>query len=110
MKFKTIKSAIIFSMLIFFSNLSYAETIWVDVRSVAENRMDNIEGDINIPHTEIVEKVELMYPDKATEINLYCRSGGRAGKALGALQEAGYKNVKNVGGIFDARKERVVTN
>jgi len=40
--------------------------------------------------------------DKDTEIRVYCRSGRRAGIALAALEEMGYTNATNVGGIGDA--------
>jgi phage shock protein E len=42
--------------------------------------------------------------DKNTEIRVYCRSGRRAGIALAALEEMGYTNATNVGGINDARE------
>ena len=89
-----------------FGSLAQAEAIWIDVRSIAEHKNDHIEDDIRITHVNIVEQVNLFYPHKTTEIRLYCRSGGRAGKAMSALEEAGYTNVTNVGGIGDARKER----
>jgi phage shock protein E len=89
-----------------FGSLVQAEAIWIDVRSVGEHKNDHIEGDIRITHVDIVEQVNLLYADKTTEIRLYCRSGGRAGKAMSALKEAGYNNVKNVGGIEDARNVR----
>ena len=91
-----------------FSTLLYAETntVWIDVRSVLEHKISNIEGDIRLSHTDIADKVNELFPDKDTEIRLYCLSGGRAGKALTALNEAGYTNVQNVGGISDARKQR----
>ena len=97
------------SLLLFtvgFSSMANADTTWIDVRSVAAHKIDNIEGDIRISHNDIVEEVNQMLLDKGTEINLYCRSGGRAGKAMLALQEAGYTNVSNDGGINDARKKR----
>ncbi|GAC16600.1 rhodanese-like domain-containing protein [Aliiglaciecola lipolytica] len=87
-----------------------AETVWIDVRSEAEYKLDNIAGDMRITHTDIVEQVSKQYPDKNTEIHLYCRSGGRAGKAQEALQQAGYNNVKNAGGIDDAREERSIVD
>ena len=40
------------------------------------------------------------------EIHLYCSVGGRAGKAMFAIKEAGYTNVYYAGSIDDARKER----
>jgi len=88
------------------SLLSYAETVWVDVRSSAEHLVDNIKGDIRISHTGIVLEANKQIPDKSTEIRLYCRSGGRAGIAMSALKKAGYTNVSNAGGINDARNER----
>lgn len=92
-----------------FSSMSYADPVWIDVRSFLENKMDNIEGDIRVSHSDIVEEVSEAYPDKNTDIRLYCRSGGRAGKALSSLKKAGYKNVQNVGSIGDARKARAIT-
>jgi len=91
---------------VIFSSLAYAETAWVDVRSLAEHTFDNIEGDVRIPHDEIVEGINKLFPDKGTDIHLYCRSGARAGRAMTALKEDGYTNVSNAGGIGDARKER----
>lgn len=92
----------------------YAEqkgkTVWVDVRSVVEHRIDNIEGDVRISHKNIVREVNKLFPDKDTEIRLYCRSGGRAGKAQSALIQAGYSNVLNIGSINHARLERSLTN
>jgi phage shock protein E len=54
-------------------------------------------------------EVSKIYPDKNTEILLYCRSGGRAGKALSSLNNAGYKNVQNMSSIGDACKIRAET-
>ncbi|NND66645.1 MAG: rhodanese-like domain-containing protein [Halioglobus sp.] len=83
-----------------------ADTVWVDVRSSLEHKIDNIEGDTRISHSDIVPEIEKLYPDRDTSIKLYCRSGGRAGKAEEALRAAGYTDVENVGGIGDARKRR----
>ena len=38
------------------------------------------------------------------EILLYCRSGNRSGKAKLILEELGYTNIRNIGGIEDASK------
>jgi phage shock protein E len=100
-------SRILFLLGAMFCSLwSYADTVWVDVRTAFEHTIDNIEGDIRISHGEIVEEIHKIYPDKDTEISLYCRSGARAGKAMSALKEAGYTKVSNIGGIDDARKQR----
>jgi phage shock protein E len=88
---------------------SFADSIWIDVRSAEEYRVDHISGDPNILHTEIVASIGQLAASKDSEIVLYCRSGGRAEKARKALLELGYSNVRNVGSIDDARRERGCT-
>ncbi|GAB5414207.1 MAG: hypothetical protein Cons2KO_18100 [Congregibacter sp.] len=83
-----------------------ADAVWIDVRTAAEHLLDSIEGDIRIPHGEILEEVQQRYPDRDTEIALYCRGGGRAEMAAEALRQAGYRQVINAGGIDDARRLR----
>ena len=80
--------------------------VWIDVRTQAEYEQNHIDGDTLIPHKNIVARVSERFPEKDTEIRLYCRSGNRAGIAKSALEEAGYTNVKNMGGIADAREVR----
>lgn len=108
-KIQAIMCAVTLTIGILFSSISFADPVWIDVRSVLEHKIDNIEGDIRISHTDIVEEVSRIYPNKNTDIRLYCLSGGRAGKALSSLKHAGYINVQNVGGIDDARKIRATT-
>lgn len=87
---------------------TFAESkpVWIDVRSAVEHTFSHIDGDIRISHTDIVPEISKLYPDKNTEIRLYCASGVRSGKAMNALLAAGYTRVSNAGGIDDARKER----
>lgn len=82
-----------------FSSLAMAETVWVDVRSAGEYQQDHIKGDIRISYSEILPKIAALYPNKDTDIRLYCRSGRRAGVAKSILLKAGYKNISNLGGI-----------
>jgi phage shock protein E len=79
------------------------QTVWIDVRSVDEYAEDHIANTENIPHTEIAARISDLDLDKSTPIKVFCRSGVRAGLALTALEELGYTNVENVGGIADAR-------
>jgi len=83
-----------------------SQAVWIDVRTPVEHALDSIDGDIRISHGDIVEEVAQRYPDRSTEIHLYCASGGRAGQAAEALKAAGYTNVSNAGGIDDARRAR----
>jgi len=89
-----------------FSTISFADVVWIDVRSSFEHAIDSIEGDIRISHDNIVAGVNKLLLDENTDIRLYCRSGARSNNAMLALKEAGYKNVSNGGGITDARKYR----
>lgn len=106
MDWKTTGKILVLLSAICFSAFSNADAVWIDVRTLSEHNEDHIEGDLLVPHGEIVQNVSDMFPDKSTEIHLYCRSGGRAGIALEALEEAGYTNVSNAGGIEDAREKR----
>jgi phage shock protein E len=82
------------------------EPVWIDVRTAVEHKLDSIDGDIRIPHDEIVGGISDRFTDKNIPVRLYCRSGGRAGEALTTLREAGYTDVENAGSIDDARKLR----
>ena len=95
-------------VLIMLASLSHAQTVWIDVRSAEEHAQDHIAGDARISHSKIASQINALYPDKNTEIHVYCRSGRRAGIAQSVLQEAGYNNVHNAGSIDDARKERTL--
>lgn len=84
------------------------EIVWIDVRTVEEYTNDHINGDANIPiqsfsAAAITSQLGL---DQDTKIGLYCASGGRAGRALTMLEEAGFTNAFNAGGISDAREQR----
>lgn len=92
--------------LIILANLGFADPVWIDVRTVEENLQDNIPGDLNIPLASISPESFIELMSKDDEINLYCRSGNRAGQAAQLLTAAGFTNVHNVGGIEDVRKLR----
>ncbi|MFT6276546.1 MAG: phage shock protein E [Halioglobus sp.] len=106
MNSKFFRSAVVALMALVFSSGLYADEVWIDVRSAFEHKVDSIDGDTRISHDEIVQEVSAMFPAKDTEIRLYCRSGGRAGEAMAALEKAGYRDVKNMGSIDEARAVR----
>lgn len=78
-----------------------ADPVWIDVRSAEEYAEQHHSEAINIEFTEIVAGVTEAGIAKDAEILLYCGSGRRAGIAQQALQEAGYSNVVNRGGLAD---------
>ncbi len=91
------------AILLWACSLMAPKTVWIDVRSLDEYNEDHISNTEHIPHTEIVAQISDLDLDKSAPIKLFCRSGVRAGLALTALQDLGYTNVENVGGIADAR-------
>ncbi|CAA0110425.1 Thiosulfate sulfurtransferase PspE [Zhongshania aliphaticivorans] len=109
MRLINIKSIFLYLFIASFCASSNADPVWIDVRSAAEHMIDSIEGDTRISHDQIVDVTKKLHPDLDTEINLYCRSGGRASKAKTALLAAGYTNINNTGSINDARQIRGIT-
>jgi phage shock protein E len=78
---------------------------WIDVRTPEEFAGRAVSKAINIPHTEITDKIAAVVADKNAPIYVYCRSGNRSGKAKAALEEIGYTNVINLGGVEHALDE-----
>ena len=82
-----------------------AKGVWIDVRSAEEFKEGHLQGALNIPHDQIVDRIKSVSPDKNAPVNLYCRSGRRAEAALTELKKAGYTNVTNHGGYEDLVKK-----
>ena len=75
----------------------------IDVRSKDEWDSGHIASAVHIPHTQIGDRITEHAKSKDQKIILYCRSGGRAGKALETLKSMGYTNVENAGGYEDIK-------
>ena len=97
---KMITIAIFFSI----SLINEAHSILIDVRSKEEWDKGYIEGAQHIPLKNLSTKINEHTRDYNEEILLYCRSGNRSGKAKKILEEMGYENTRNVGGIEDVSK------
>jgi rhodanese-related sulfurtransferase len=80
----------------------------LDVRTKEENEEKKIPNSLLIPDYEI-EKILDEIPDKEKYIFVYCRSGNRSKTAVLKINNMGYKNVYDVGGIIDYRGE-VITS
>ena len=68
----------------------------VDVRTEEEFLEGNVNGSINIPLDEVVERAEEL--KQMQPLVLCCLSGGRSGQATDYLQSLGCKKVYNGGG------------
>ena len=82
-----------------------AKGVWIDVRSAEEFNAGHLQDAVNIPHDQILARIQAVSPDKNAPVNLYCRSGRRAETALTELKNAGYTNVINHGGYEDLVKK-----
>ncbi|MGF6148675.1 Thiosulfate sulfurtransferase PspE precursor [Kingella potus] len=78
-----------------------AEGVWIDVRSPEEYAAGHLSDAQNIPLEQLVARAAEVQPDKTAPVNLYCKSGRRAGLAKQMLEKLGYTNVRNQGGYQD---------
>jgi phage shock protein E len=72
--------------------------------SLAPNPFHNVSclgGDC----TELLAKASTLMSDKNAPVIVFCRSGGRASYAKKALDDMGYENVLNAGGLDDLLKK-----
>lgn len=79
----------------------YSETrdaVLLDVRTPQEYQQGHIPGSKNVPLQEI-DRVNAAVGGKDTPLFVYCHSGARSCRAVGALRRMGYLNIKNIGGI-----------
>jgi phage shock protein E len=105
--YKNILKTVMFIFVALSQPLTAAETIWIDVRSAEEFTQGHLPNAVNIPHTEISEKIAAVTADKKAHIQLYCRSGRRSALAEEQLKALGYENVSNAGG-YEQLKNSIV--
>jgi phage shock protein E len=71
----------------------------IDVRTPAEFRQGHLEGAVNLPLDQLLQRLPDAVPDRQRALMLYCASGGRSGLACSALAQLGYARVRNGGGL-----------
>lgn len=69
----------------------------IDVREPVEHEEFNVGGQL-IPVGEIPGKLEDLNAHQEDEIVVYCRSGRRSGRIQEFMEQAGFKNVRNLAG------------
>ena len=79
--------------------------IVIDVRTSEEFAESHLKGAINIDVLKPDFQSEVSKLDKSKTVKVYCRSGGRAGKALGIMNSVGFKDVENLGSLNQASKK-----
>ena len=83
---------------------AFAKDIVIDVRTPQEFAEGHTKSAINIDFRDAKFKEEIVKLDKNETYKLYCRSGNRSGQALKLMTELGFKNMQNLGSLYDARK------
>lgn len=78
------------------------QTTIIDVRNDWEYASGHVEGALNIPVNELPEHLDKIRALKGP-IVVYCQSGGRSGMAQQFLQQNGFADVYNGGGIGQMR-------
>ncbi len=71
------------------------DEVILDVRTPEEFAEGHIVGAMNIDHEVVLDHVEELKRFK--HVYVHCRSGGRAGRAVQALENAGLKNLVCIG-------------
>ena len=74
----------------------------VDVRRPDEFAAGHIPKAVNIPHTEIAQRLDELRPSLRKEVVVYCESGRRAAIAQGILEQAGFTKVLHLQGDMNA--------
>ena len=80
------------------------DAIIIDVRSEGEWNQGHLSRAQRVNWDEISNEIAKIAPDKNEKIILYCRSGNRAGRAMKILNELGYQDVINAGGLKSAQE------
>lgn len=70
----------------------------LDVRQPDEFSSGHLPGAISIPLGELPSRAAEL--ERGKPLLVYCRSGGRAGNAVGFLKQAGYEEAVNIGGTM----------
>ena len=81
------------------------ELILLDVRTQAEYDSGHILNAINISHEQILEDPELLAEYKDSQMVVFCRSGGRAGKVIQLLESIGFEDIIDIDGDMLAWSE-----
>jgi phage shock protein E len=74
----------------------------LDVRTPAEFDQGHVPGAINIPYDQLASRLDELPAGSGDEVVVHCERGGRAAKAERVLNDAGYTDVRDLEGHFQA--------
>lgn len=76
-----------------------AQPLYLDVRSSGEFASGHLQGALSLPLDQLQQHIGRIAPDLDQPLVLYCASGGRSGLGCAVLQQMGYRQARNGGGI-----------
>lgn len=79
-----------------------SHTILLDVRNILEFEKTHLLGALNIPLSELENKVGLLVPNRGQTIIVYCDRGVKSKVAVDILEEMGYTNIYELKGGLDS--------
>jgi phage shock protein E len=79
----------------------------IDVRTAKEFKEGHLQDAINIPYTEIGEKIDGYVKSKEAKLTLYCRSGRRSAIAKKTLEKLGFKRVVDAGAYAKLKEQEM---
>ena len=83
------------------SKMEAGDVIVLDVRTEEEFNEGHVPGAIRLEAEDFPDRAADVLPDKNAVILVYCRSGNRSRTASLLLNDMGYVNVYDFGGIRD---------
>jgi rhodanese-related sulfurtransferase len=83
--------------------------LFLDVRTPLEFESGHVPGALNIPHTELAERLDEVTGQRERLVVVYCESGRRADVALEVLQEAGLEHLASLEGDMGGWREAGLT-
>jgi len=86
-------------------NLDNQDFVIIDVRTPEEYAVEHIENAININFSSETSRDEMNKLNKDKTYLIYCLSGNRSGQALTVMEELGFKEVYDIGGIAGWKTE-----
>jgi phage shock protein E len=73
--------------------------LYLDVRSAGEYASGHLEDALNLPLDQLQQGIALVAPRLDQPLVLYCASGARSAFGCAVLQQMGYTQATNGGGV-----------
>ncbi|MCE9880802.1 thiosulfate sulfurtransferase PspE [Hafnia paralvei] len=103
-----VKKALLAGVMLMASTSLWAAEHWIDVRTPDQYQETHVKGAVNIPLKQLDQRISEVTQDKNDTLHLYCNTGNQSGKAEKLLQDMGYKNAINEGGLKDVEKTQAM--